>query len=60
MRLYAPDMPGQSIRGPEVKLSLKDDSYANWLIGIVMIIVGGPVCGLIGAVFGSVAYRILR
>ncbi len=28
--------------------------------GIVMIIVGGPVCGLIGAVFGSIAHRILR
>ncbi len=34
-RLYSPDQPGQSIRGPEVKLSLKDDSYANWLIEIL-------------------------
>lgn len=34
-RLYAPDIPGQSIRGLEQKLSLKDDSYANWLVEIL-------------------------
>jgi 2-hydroxy-6-oxonona-2,4-dienedioate hydrolase len=34
-RLYAPDIPGQSIRGPEVKLSLEDNSYADWLIELM-------------------------
>jgi pimeloyl-ACP methyl ester carboxylesterase len=28
-------MPGQSIRGPDIKLSLEDDSYANWLIEVM-------------------------
>jgi 2-hydroxy-6-oxonona-2,4-dienedioate hydrolase len=31
-RVIAPDLPGQSARGPQVRLSLKDDSMARWLL----------------------------
>ena len=34
-RVYAPDLPGQSIKGPDVRLSLKDNSYAVWLNEVV-------------------------
>lgn len=34
-RVYAPDLPGHSIRGPEIKLSLKDNSLALWLIDVM-------------------------
>ena len=30
-RLVAPDQPGQSVRGPQVKLPLTDLAYADWL-----------------------------
>jgi pimeloyl-ACP methyl ester carboxylesterase len=30
-RIIAPDLPGQSIRGPQVRLPLTDDSHARWL-----------------------------
>lgn len=33
-RVIAPDQPGQSVRGPQVRLSLGDDSYARWLIDV--------------------------
>ena len=56
-RLYAPDMPGQSIRGPEVKLSLKDDSYANWLIE-VMDRLDLPNASLFGVSWGGFVARL--
>lgn len=34
-RIIAPDIPGQSARGPHVRLSLKDDSLAKWLLEIL-------------------------
>jgi pimeloyl-ACP methyl ester carboxylesterase len=34
-RLVAPDLPGQSVRGPQVRLSLADDSYARWLLDVL-------------------------
>ncbi|QDS95080.1 putative carboxylesterase nap [Roseimaritima multifibrata] len=34
-RVYAPDLPGQSIRGPEIKLPLNDNSLALWLIDVM-------------------------
>lgn len=30
-RVVAPDLPGQSVRGPQVRLSLRDDAHALWL-----------------------------
>ncbi len=56
-RLYAPDMPGQSIRGPEVKLTLKDDSYANWLIE-VMDRLDLPNASLFGVSWGGFVARL--
>ncbi|WP_391556724.1 alpha/beta fold hydrolase [Rosistilla ulvae] len=34
-RVIAPDLPGQSVRGPQVRLSLNDDSYARWLFDVL-------------------------
>jgi pimeloyl-ACP methyl ester carboxylesterase len=34
-RVYAPDLPGQSVRGPEVRLPLKDDSLGNWVVELL-------------------------
>jgi 2-hydroxy-6-oxonona-2,4-dienedioate hydrolase len=34
-RLIAPDLPGQSVRGPQVKLPLNDDSAARWLFDVL-------------------------
>jgi 2-hydroxy-6-oxonona-2,4-dienedioate hydrolase len=34
-RIYAPDLPGQSIRGPEIRFPLTDDSLARWLIDVL-------------------------
>lgn len=33
-RVIAPDLPGQSIRGPAARLPLKDDSLARWLLEV--------------------------
>lgn len=30
-RLIAPDLPGQSVHGPQAKLKLDDDAHARWL-----------------------------
>lgn len=34
-RIIAPDVPGQSARGPHVRLPLKDDSLGKWLLEIL-------------------------
>ncbi len=34
-RLIAPDLPGHSVRGPQARLSLKDDSHARWLVEVL-------------------------
>jgi 2-hydroxy-6-oxonona-2,4-dienedioate hydrolase len=34
-RLIAPDLPGQSVRGPQLRLSLNDDSTAQWLFDVL-------------------------
>jgi pimeloyl-ACP methyl ester carboxylesterase len=34
-RVYLPDLPGQSVRGPQVRLSLKDESLARWLLEVL-------------------------
>ena len=56
-RLHAPDTPRQSIRGPEVKLSLKVDSYANWLIE-VMDRLDLPNASLFGVSWGGFVARL--
>lgn len=33
-RVIAPDLPGQSVRGPQVRLPLDDDSVARWLLDV--------------------------
>jgi pimeloyl-ACP methyl ester carboxylesterase len=33
--VYALDLPGQSVRGPEVRLPLKDDSLGNWVAEVL-------------------------
>ncbi len=56
-RLYAPDMPGQSIRGPEVKLAVNDDSYADWLLE-VMDGLGLPNTNFFGVSWGGFVARL--
>jgi pimeloyl-ACP methyl ester carboxylesterase len=34
-RVYLPDLPGQSVRGPLVRLPLKDDSLAKWFLEVL-------------------------
>jgi 2-hydroxy-6-oxonona-2,4-dienedioate hydrolase len=34
-RLFAPDLPGQSVLGPQVRAPLADSSLANWLIEVM-------------------------
>ena len=34
-RLILPDMPGQSPRGPQVRLSYKDDALPRWLLAVL-------------------------
>lgn len=34
-RIFAPDIPGQSVRGIDTRLSVRDDSYADWLVDVM-------------------------
>lgn len=34
-RLVLPDLPGQSVRGPQVRLLLKDDSLPKWVLQVL-------------------------
>lgn len=34
-RVFAPDIPGQSVRAAQVRLPLNDDSYARWLLDVL-------------------------
>jgi 2-hydroxy-6-oxonona-2,4-dienedioate hydrolase len=34
-RIIAPDLPGQSVRGPQVRLSLTDDSLSRWFFEVL-------------------------
>lgn len=47
-RLIAPDLPGQSVMGPQVRASLSDTSLAAWLIEILdhLRIPSAPVLGI--------------
>ncbi len=50
-------MPGQSIRGPEVKLPVNDDSYADWMLD-VMDGLGLPSTNLFGVSWGGFVARL--
>lgn len=57
-RLVAPDLPGQSVRGPQVRLSLKDDAYARWLLDVLDGLgLGGPA-DVFGVSFGGFVARL--
>ncbi len=56
-RLYAPDLPGQSVRGPAVRLAVHDDSYATWLLE-VMDELGLPHANLFGVSWGGFVARL--
>lgn len=34
-RLVAPDLPGQSVKGPQIRASLSDSSLAGWLVEVM-------------------------
>jgi 2-hydroxy-6-oxonona-2,4-dienedioate hydrolase len=34
-RLIAPDLPGQSVLGPQIRASLRDSSLADWLVEVM-------------------------
>jgi pimeloyl-ACP methyl ester carboxylesterase len=55
--LVAPDLPGQSVRGPQVRLSLKDDSYAAWLLDVLDGLSLGAV-DVFGVSFGGFVARL--
>ncbi len=56
-RLVAPDLPGHSVRGPQVRLSLKDDAYARWLLDVLDGLGLGTV-DLFGVSFGGFVARL--
>ena len=56
-RLVAPDLPGQSVRGPQVRLPLSDDSYAHWLVDVLDGL-GLDRAGLFGVSFGGFVARL--
>jgi len=56
-RLIAPDLPGHSVRGPQVRLSLLDDSYARWLFDVLDVVGLGTV-DLFGVSFGGFVARL--
>lgn len=55
-RLIAPDLPGHSVRGPQVRLSLTDDSYARWLLDVLDRLGLGTV-DVFGVSFGGFVAR---
>jgi len=57
-RVLAPDLPGQSIRGPEVRFSLNDDSLALWLVEM-MDALGLEHVNLFGVSWGGFLARLM-
>lgn len=55
-RLVAPDLPGHSVRGPQARLSLKDDSHARWLAEVLDALGLGAV-NLFGVSWGGFVAR---
>ena len=57
-KLYVPDLLGQSIKGIDTKLSLKDNSYADWLVD-VMNHEGLASAGVFGVSWGGWVARLM-
>lgn len=55
-RVIAPDIPGQSVRGPQVRLPLGDDSAARWLLDVLDGL-GLESVGLFGVSWGGFVAR---
>jgi pimeloyl-ACP methyl ester carboxylesterase len=55
-RVIAPDLPGQSVRGPQLRLSFKDDSLARWLMEVLGKL-GVEEFDLFGVSWGAFAAR---
>ena len=56
-RVYAPDSPGQSVRGLDKRLSLKDNSHAEWLLDVLDALQLDTV-NLLGASWGGFLARL--
>jgi len=56
-RIYAPELPGQSVRGIDVKLPLSDSSYADWMIDVMDSLVIMRA-GLFGVSWGAFIARL--
>jgi pimeloyl-ACP methyl ester carboxylesterase len=56
-RLIAPDLPGQSVRGPQLRLKLSDDTLARWLVDVLDDLDLGGV-DLFGVSFGGFVARL--
>jgi pimeloyl-ACP methyl ester carboxylesterase len=55
-RVVAPDLPWQSVRGPQVRLPVTDDSHARWLLDVLDGLGLGAV-GLFGVSWGGFVAR---
>ena len=58
-RVLAPDLPGQSVRGLQVRLPLDDDSVARWLLDVLDALALDRV-DLFGVSWGGFAARLTR
>lgn len=56
-RLIAPDLPGQSVRGPRARLPLRDASCARWLLEVLDGL-GLGTFGLFGVSWGGFVARL--
>jgi pimeloyl-ACP methyl ester carboxylesterase len=56
-RVVAPDLPGQSVRGPQVRMTLSDDSLARWLLEVLDALGVGEV-NLFGVSWGGFVARL--
>lgn len=57
-RVIAPDLPGQSVRGPQVRLPLSDASLANWLFEVLDGLGIHEETNLFGVSFGGFVARL--
>ena len=55
-RLILPDLPGQSVKGPQVRMSYKDDSLARWVVEVLDGL-GVGTFDLLGVSWGGFAAR---
>lgn len=55
-RLVAPDVPGESVRGPQVRLPVNDDAHGRWLVAVLDGL-GLDRCDLFGISWGGFVAR---